>query len=553
LRIALITHGMKMPAWLADVISSMQPTRNIAIARIISLPQEAAETRRQGIETRYFRFQEALEAFRHRNDAGGNGLSIDARSRYPDAIANEAAETQALEGVDLIINCGVDELRFRGLCGAIGGLSYSFSGTQGDLGLFRAMIHDGTDFSIAVNFFEGQKETRLEHARPALPERPGLRDLQRAVHDRAAVVVTKALRTLTNKQGISPAETGPPLPAMRAVDTASMLRFFFRRGVESLKGRLIRLRPERYWVGDDFNWFLAYRTNPADFVCNTNRFCADGFELFLPPLDKFYADPFVIQHKGVDHVFFEAWEYKTDKGVICWMQMGPDGRFSDPETVLAEAHHLSYPFVFEDDGHLYMIPESAAARSVNLYKAVEFPRRWEKVATLLDNVSAADATLIRHEGRWWMFATVGENGSSKNDQLHLYFTDQLFGPWHAHQENPVKIDVATARPAGRLYLRNGKLIRPSQDCSATYGGALTLSEVTHLSPERFVEVEVDKLSPDWLPFNVAFHTLSSSEALEVIDGRMMARGNRRFPTLLPKTSPVAVLKRSGSQLDYIAN
>jgi hypothetical protein len=544
---------LKIPVWLADVLSGMQTERHLIVTRAFSLAGDAFRNSRHGIEASCFRLQETREAFRHRKDAGGGDLSIDARSRYPDAILSEAAGTQAFEGVDLCINCGVADPQFKRFCGSAAALSYSFSGTQNDLGLFRSMIHGDTGLVIEVNFCEGGREIRLEQARPALPERPGLRELQRAVHDRAAVVVTKALRTLANGQEIPPAQAAAPLPAIPAVDTASLLGFVFRRGVESLKGRLIRLRPDRYWAVDDFNWFLAYRTKPADFVSNTNDFCADGFKLFLPPLDKFYADPFVIQHQGIDHVFFEDWHYKTNKGVICWMQMGPDGHFSDPELVLAEAHHLSYPFVFEEAGCIYMIPESAAARSVNLYKAVEFPRRWEKVATLLENVSAADATLIKHEGRWWMFAAVGENGSSKNDQLHLYFADQLTGPWHPHQENPVKIDVSSARPAGRPYIRNGKLIRPSQDCSVTYGGALTLSEILDLSPERFVEVEIDKLSPDWLPFNVAFHTLSSTDSLEIIDGRMTARGNQRFPAPIQRASPVAALPASGGHLDLITN
>jgi hypothetical protein len=95
--------------------------------------------------------------------------------------------------------------------------------------------------------------------------------------------------------------------------------------------------------------------------------------------------------------------------------------------------------------------------------------------------------------------------------------------------NPVKIDVRSTRPAGSLFRRAGRLVRPSQDCSASYGGALTLCEVTRLSRADYAEVELEKLLPGWLPSNLGFHTLSSSARLEVIDGKMPSGKESRFP------------------------
>ncbi len=537
LRVALVTRGAMLAAWLTEAINSLENNQEILVVKVCSLDDERTGMHLSRLETLYYRLYEMAESFRNVRDFSATGGAIDARSRYPGAVVEIPGSfkrtptmgTRQFDDLDLIINCGVSEIEFKTFCGTTAALSYSFSGMQSDLSLFRAMIHGDANFFISINLIEDNRETQIEYARPALPKSPGFRDFKCAAHRSAAVVFAKAVRVIAKGKGIAHAAAAPLVPQARRVDTLSMVRYLFRRSLRSFRGRLVRLRPDLFWLGDDFNWFLAYRTKSADFVCNTNKFRADGFKLLLPPIDKFYADPIAIRHKGVDHVFFEEWFYKTNKGVISWMQMNSDGSFSDPEVILQESHHLSYPFIFEADNFFYMIPESAAAASVNLYKAIEFPRRWEKVATLLENVAAVDATVIQHEGRWWMFASVAENGFAKTDRLHLYFADTLAGPWQAHQDNPVKIDVRSARPAGRLFKRNGKLIRPSQDCSVTYGGALTLNEIIHLSPERFVESAVETLLPDWLPFNVGFHTLTCTETLEVIDGRMRAHGKLRFP------------------------
>ena len=61
---------------------------------------------------------------------------------------------------------------------------------------------------------------------------------------------------------------------------------------------------------------------------------------------------------------------------------------------------------------------------------------------------AVDASLLKHEGRWWMFYAV--IGPDKRDQreLHVAFADSLQGPWTPHAANPVRSANDGARPAG---------------------------------------------------------------------------------------------------------
>ena len=86
------------------------------------------------------------------------------------------------------------------------------------------------------------------------------------------------------------------------------------------------------------------------------------------------------------------------------------------------------------------------------------------------------------------------------------------GPWTAHPANPVKRDLATARPAGRPFPVNGRLYRPAQDCTWTYGGAVHLMEIVALTPTVFRERLALRLEPDraW-PYPDGLHHL-------VVDG-----------------------------------
>jgi len=216
--------------------------------------------------------------------------------------------------------------------------------------------------------------------------------------------------------------------------------------------------------------------------------------------------------------FFEDFDRALGKGTIAWMQRTGPGQFSPPQVVLERPYHLSYPFVFEYLGEMFMVPETYYARRVELYKAVDFPTRWEHVAVLLENVEAVDATLLHHADRWWMFVNIGRAASSVVDELFLFHAETPFGPWQPGPRNPVKSDVRSSRSAGRLFMRHGRLMRPAQNCSVRYGGSLVLCEVVELTPTSYRERVIEEIGPEWLAGNSGLHTLSFSPRLEMIDG-----------------------------------
>jgi hypothetical protein len=82
----------------------------------------------------------------------------------------------------------------------------------------------------------------------------------------------------------------------------------------------------------------------------------------------------------------------------------------------------------------------------------------------------------------------------------------------------VKSDVRSARPAGRLFRRNGCLYRPAQDCSVHYGHAISINRVLRLTRDEFSEEETAKILPRWRKGLERTHTLNSAGRLTVIDG-----------------------------------
>jgi hypothetical protein len=264
-------------------------------------------------------------------------------------------------------------------------------------------------------------------------------------------------------------------------------------------------------------WFLAFRFGEPG--RSALRGDLAGFARIMPPKDRDWADPFALERNGRYYVFFEELPYAVGKGHISMLEIGPDGRWSQPVPVLERDYHLSYPFLLELEGTLYMIPETAQNATVEIYRCVEFPLRWRLERKLLDGVRCVDATFHRTPERWWMFANAAPGQSRVfEDELHLYHAERIFGEWQPHRRNPVKSDARCARPAGQLYLRDGELFRPSQVCVPRYGAGLSINRVERLTPDEYVERQVQRILPAEQQGILGVHTVNRAGALTVVDG-----------------------------------
>jgi hypothetical protein len=179
--------------------------------------------------------------------------------------------------------------------------------------------------------------------------------------------------------------------------------------------------------------------------------------------------------------------------------------------------------VFRWQESYFMIPETRQNRSIELYRATDFPRRWKLEKVLFDQVQAVDSTLFEHEGRFWLFTNMSVSGGSTWDELFLFHSDSPLGEWIPHPKNPIVSDVRRARPAGKLFWLNGALYRPSQESSLRYGYGVNLNRVEVLSEKEYMETPVKLLTPDWLDGNLKTHTFNFNEDLEIVDAMLMVK------------------------------
>lgn len=199
---------------------------------------------------------------------------------------------------------------------------------------------------------------------------------------------------------------------------------------------------------------------------------------------QFVADPFIVRDGACWYMFFEVLESESRLGVIGVASSENGFSWRYERIVLRELFHLSYPYVFGWNGSFYMIPESGQASAVRLYRAVEFPTRWQFVCELLSG-KYWDASIVYRDGLWWLFAL--------NDQvsLTLHYAAELHGPWTQHPRSPiVKNSVSSARPGGRLINYEDKIIRYAQDGEPTYGSRLRVFQLDELTTTEFKEHEV---------------------------------------------------------------
>ena len=235
----------------------------------------------------------------------------------------------------------------------------------------------------------------------------------------------------------------------------------------------------------------------------------------------FLADPIGVWRDGRLHVFVEIYDYRDRVGAIEVLTFDADLNLLDRRPALKEPWHLSYPVILEEGGETYMLPEAHKSGRLTLYRAVDFPTKWEAVHEIALDQVAIDATPVFHDGLWWLFYTPATTKAAKVSNLHVAWARTLTGPWTPHAGNPVRVDRSSARPGGTPIVVDGVLVLPMQDCRTTYGGAIRALRVTTLTPDRF-EAQADAPIPPPACFGRltdGFHTLSAAGPVTLIDAK----------------------------------
>ncbi|MDJ0390006.1 hypothetical protein QMO56_18010 [Roseomonas sp. E05] len=357
--------------------------------------------------------------------------------------------------------------------------------------------------------------------------------LLQAVAKAAMAMIAAALRHP------EPGAAWQPLPASRRIGEA--VRWRLAHGWQRLHDKATAE-----------HWGIGLLDNSAQEMLAGGVVTASRW-ISLPPGTGFLADPFPWPGRP-GMLLCERFEHITGLGRLQAVHVASASEMAAPEAEdlpLSFSGHLSYPFTWSEAGRVYCLPEMAASGRQVLYELCpgEPPR---PAAMLADDLGMADATLFRHEGRYWIAYT--DTGFGLHDNLCLMFAEQLTGPWTQHPGNPVKVDVRSARCGGNIIRSGDALIRPAQDCARGYGTALVLNRIAVCTPDRYSEEVIATLRPDPAgPYPHGLHTLTTLDGLAVIDGKRIVLDpgillRRIWRIAMPRLRHLALRQRSGSTI-----
>lgn len=236
-----------------------------------------------------------------------------------------------------------------------------------------------------------------------------------------------------------------------------------------------------------------------------------------------YADPMLFEHHGVNYIFYEVYRRIQAKGVIGYSIIRPDGSLTEPKVILEKEYHLSYPFVFKAGEKIYMMPETGESRNIQLYEAVSFPDQWSLKNVFIDNILAADTTVLWFNNTAWMFtAEYNEKSPFETRLLRCILKDV---DSRLKRDNFMVLNDFNAftRPAGRFFTHQDEWIRPSQDCSDKfYGKALLFNKIEEINENGYKETLLKKVFPGDIPTDskyvlIGTHTYGTNDHYEVVD------------------------------------
>lgn len=203
----------------------------------------------------------------------------------------------------------------------------------------------------------------------------------------------------------------------------------------------------------------------------------------VPKPLQMMADPFVIKEKGDFYVFYEELtQKKYAKGADIAVLHSRDGvQWNRLGIALREPFHLSFPNVFLYHGVYYMLPEAAACGEMRIYKAVEFPMKWEKNSVILAGKSYSDPMVyIKDEYIYVWYHTYLDG-----DDLRLIYAKGINGPWKEHPASPIRTNGNDSRPAGTINIIDNQMYYFVQNHSEGYGTGVTAYKINKLSPLEY--------------------------------------------------------------------
>lgn len=242
----------------------------------------------------------------------------------------------------------------------------------------------------------------------------------------------------------------------------------------------------------------------------------EGSTILYLPKSKWYhlcnpivmrADPFLFVKDDRLYLFYEQMGFSHGAGQIMMMFTDDLHNWSKPVPITNEPScHFSYPWVFEDEGNVYLMPETGAQHNIRLYKAHDSNLsdfRLHKIILERPEVDRkglkfdySDSCICKKDSVYYLFTSYLKDNKY---YLELYTSDSLDGKYTPHPMSPVCESNKFGRCGGSIIHDGVRLYRVAQDCEKEYGGQVHILEIETLTPISYKE---EILKENVLPKNI---------------------------------------------------
>lgn len=161
-----------------------------------------------------------------------------------------------------------------------------------------------------------------------------------------------------------------------------------------------------------------------------------------------------------------------------------------------------------------MIPETGAVKQVRLYRAVEFPYRWELDSVLLEGQHYVDSSLMRRGESMELICFYTQGADDVTERYELDMKNRCV------KRILETKTLCNRRPAGNPFTVGNDRLRPLQNCESYYGQGTLLYRENDDGEVFYGEIHPENfhLMPNHSHLT-GTHTINRSEHYEVVDYR----------------------------------
>ena len=259
------------------------------------------------------------------------------------------------------------------------------------------------------------------------------------------------------------------------------------------------------------SWNVAWRKIDAGNIMNNKK---EKFNIIKNNLLYWAADPFLFEYQNDTYIFAELYDYIHCRGTIGYCKLNENGKMRWKKIII-EDYHLSYPYITTQGNDIYIIPESGENNSLYVYKAINFPDKWEKAYMIRRKVKYGDTTPFKYKNHNYALTyDVSDNNIYKLVLLDLE---------DKNNDTVVGIDeFGDRRPAGKIKFEDNYLLRPAQNCEHKYGEGIIFYKGGISAENKYFEKEILRVDPYCFKYSKdiyldGMHTYNSINKYEVID------------------------------------